>query len=182
MKHSDMQKFSDKWWGRAESTGRRIFQLVPQEMLDNLSRHVIAKNGLEFEISICMEEISELATELILDNSVQNTAGEIADVFITLNHVTYGYNIQQQVHKNRTEKIKNPELLVGNNARIIALLELQKELLKHLNRKRDNMDAIIDKTGDAYTALARMVIGRNNLPLVRKAIYDKIDRTFRRER
>lgn len=174
--------FANTWNKRTLDTTHQIFDMVPQSQLDILSQYLINQNGLNFQISICMEEISELATELILDNSFENTASEIADVYITLNHVTYGYNIRRAVDAVRNEKLRNPRFMSGNDERMIALLELQKELLKHMNRRRDNMPIIIDKTADAYIALAKLIIGRNNLPLVQSTAFQKIQRTFQREK
>ena len=155
---------------------------VSQKALSKLSKDMIARNGLDYQISICMEEISELATELVLDTSFENTAAEIADVFICLQHVVVGYNIRRQVNAARRKKIQQPQFMSGNNERLLALLDLQKELIKHTNRKKDNMNKIIERTADAYIVLAKLIISRNNLQQVHKTIHEKIQRTYQRNK
>lgn len=165
--------------------GLRILDVLDNasnEALTKLSHDMIVRNGLEYQISICMEEISELATELVMDSSFENTASEIADVFICLHHVTVGYNIGRAVDVVRRTKVKQPQFMSGNNERLLALLDLQKELIKHTNRKKDNMDKIIECTADAYVVLAKLIASRDNLALVYKTIYEKIQRTYMRNK
>ena len=182
-RHMDMSNtFSDMWYGQSKTTMEDIFQMVPQPQLNKLSDYLIQQNGLNYQISMCMDEISELATDLVLDRSFADTASEIADVYITLNHVTYGYDIQRTVNSIRRKKIRAPQFMSGNDERLIALLGLQKELLKHMNRRRDNMPAVINATADAYVALGRLIIAHNNMPLVLDTVYQKIQRTFQREK
>ena len=150
--------------------------------LDQLSRDMIARNGLDYQISICMEEITELVTELVLDTSFENTAAEIADVWICLHHVTVGYDIGRKVDAAQCAKIKQPQFMSGNNERLLALLDLQKELIKHVNRKKANMPDIIERTADAYIALAKLIISRDNLDLVYNTIYEKVQRTYQRNK
>lgn len=48
----------------------------------------------------------------------------------------------------------------GKSAQILTLLEemseLQKELIKNINRNKDNLDAVIDETADVEIMLAQM--------------------------
>lgn len=173
---------SDAYKTESQNRFLDIFNMAPQEILNNLSRDMIARNGLDYQISICMEEISELVTELVLDTSFENTASEIADVFITLNHVTVGYNIQSRVNTLRAQKISQPQFMAGHNERTLTLLDLQKELIKHVNRKADNMNKIIDRTADAYVVLARLIMNHNNQPFVQQIILQKIWRTYQRNK
>ena len=173
-----MTTFIREWNLNFTTTAQQIFKTFPQKRLNQLSKYLIERNGLDFQISICMEEISELATELVLDSSFENTSAEIADVIISLNHVTTGYNI----NAFRTKKIAQPEFMAGNKDRLLTLLDLQKELMKHTNRKKENMDTIIEKTADAYVVLARLIINLNNLPLVQKTMREKIQRTYLRQK
>lgn len=168
-----------------EQASQQVFSALDGmsgKALYKLSKDMIARNGLDYQISICMEEISELATELVLDTSFENTAAEIADVFITLHHVIVGYDIRRAVGTMRRNKIKQPQFMSGNNERLLALLDLQKELIKHTNRKKDNMDKIAERVADAYIVLAKLIISRNNLSLVHKTIYEKIQRTYQRNK
>ncbi len=48
----------------------------------------------------------------------------------------------------------------GKHAQLLMVLEemseLQKEILKHINRGKDNLDAIIDETADVEIMLAQL--------------------------
>lgn len=177
-----MTSINNDWGLQFVKNAQKIFNMVPQKNLNKLSRDLIERNGLNFQISICMEEITELATELMLDKSFEDTAAEIADVFITLNHVTVGYNIRRTVNASRMQKIKNPQFMAGNNERMLALFDLQKELIKHTNRKKDNMRQIIERTADAYVVLARLIMNFNNFSLVRQITHEKMHRTRMRNK
>lgn len=159
-----------------------VLDSVSQKSLIQLSRDMIARNGLDYQISICMEEISELVTELVLDTSFENAAAEIADVFITLHHVVVGYDIRRAVNAARRKKITQPQFMSGNNERVLALLDLQKELIKHTNRKKSNMPQIIERTADAYIVLVKLIVSRNNLHHVYQTIQEKIARTYQRNK
>ena len=111
---------------------------------------------------------------------LSNGAPATAEQIIRL--LTYGYDIQRTVNSIRRKKIRAPQFMSGNDERLIALLGLQKELLKHMNRRRDNMPAVINATADAYVALGRLIIAHNNMPLVLDTVYQKIQRTFQREK
>ena len=158
----------------------QLFNLVPQQSLDHLSDVTIKKYGLNHQISICIEELGELSTELLLNNSAKNTAAETADVYITLNHITYGYDIRKSVIAARDKKILNPNYLTGDNERLISFFALQKELLKNINRGFDNIPEITNRTADAYIALIKSIAERNNMPTVRQIVQSKMARTIQR--
>ncbi len=159
---------------------KKLFNLVPQYKLDNVSNITINKYGHNHQISMCIEELGELSTELLLNNSAKNTAAETADVYITLNHITYGYDIRKSVITARNNKIQNPQYLTRDDERLISFFALQKELLKNINRGFDNIPEIINRTADAYVALIKSIVERNNMVQVRKIIQSKIERTIER--
>ncbi|MBD5401056.1 hypothetical protein HDR61_04945 [bacterium] len=181
-KPSTSVNFKSPYLTYASQSVLHVLDSLSQKALIKLSKDMIARNGLNYQISICMEEISELVTELVLDTSFDNTAAEIADVFITLHHVVVGYDIRRAVNTARRKKIKQPQFMSGNNERLLALLDLQKELIKHTNRKKDNMAQIVERTADAYIVLAKLIISRDNLAMVHKTIYEKIQRTYLRNK
>ncbi|MBQ0013210.1 MAG: hypothetical protein KBS86_01395 [Proteobacteria bacterium] len=154
--------------------------LVTPEKLDTMSKQLIAKNGINYQISMCLEEMTELHTELLLNNSFDNIASETADMFITLNHVVCAYDIKKTVNNAINQKIQNQNFMTEQNDKLIAFLNLQKELLKNINRKQDNIPNIIVRTADAYVALAKLIVEQNNFDIVRQAVAEKIQRTIQR--
>ena len=165
---------------KGHSSFPHIMNLINPVTLDNLSKELIAKNGLEFQILLCVEEFIELETELILNNSLDNIAAECADALITLNHVTYGYNIKQDVANLIDKKILNHNFLTNHDTRTIAMLNLQKELLKNINRKENNIDRIVNQTADAYITVGKTITDTTSLTRVRDFAKKKILRTIQR--
>ncbi|MDR0727144.1 MAG: dCMP deaminase family protein [Rickettsiales bacterium] len=158
-----------------------IAKLFNKTNLNKLSRNLINVNGLEFQVSICMEELSEFVTELLLKNSFDNTSDEAADYIITRNHVVQGYNIGKVVNDMRTKKLLNPNFMQTDDERVVAFLNMQKELLKNVNRKKDNLQEIINKTADADVAFIKTVLERNNYPQIKALVDYKMARTIQRE-
>ena len=54
--------------------------------------------------------------------------------------------------------------------------ELQKELLKNTNRKKDNLPEIIDETADVYIGLLHVVISYDINDAVSKRVREKLER------
>ncbi len=54
--------------------------------------------------------------------------------------------------------------------------ELQKELLKNTNRKKDNLKEIIDETADVYIGLLHVVISYDINNAVANRVKEKLDR------
>lgn len=54
--------------------------------------------------------------------------------------------------------------------------ELQKALLKNTNRKKDNVDEIIDETADVYIALLHIILSYNINDSVAKRVREKLTR------
>lgn len=157
----------------------QALKLFAQDKLDSLSKQLIAKNGLRYQISMCLEEIVELHTELLLNNSFDNIASESADMFITLNHVVCGYNIKDNVYDAINKKILNQNFMMQRTDKLVAFMNLQKELLKNINRGKDNKQDITVRTADAYVALAKLIVEQNNFDTVRRAVTEKINRTIK---
>ncbi len=72
----------------------------------------------------------------------------------------------------------------GKSAQILTLLEemseLQKELLKNINRNKDNLDAVIDETADVEIMLAQMKYIYQIDNAVRERIPLKLEKVKRR--
>lgn len=54
--------------------------------------------------------------------------------------------------------------------------ELQKALLKNTNRKKDNVDEIIDETADVYIGLLHVILSYNINDSVAKRVREKLTR------
>ncbi|MDR1338100.1 MAG: dCMP deaminase family protein [Rickettsiales bacterium] len=158
-----------------------IAKLFNKRTLNKLSDNLIRVNGLNFQASICMEELTEFVTELLLNNSFGNTSDEAADYVITRNHIVRGYDIGKAVNDTRTKKLLNPNFMQTDGERIVAFLNMQKELLKNVNRRKNNLQEIINKTADADVAFIKSVIDRNNYPQIRALVDYKTTRTIQRE-
>ena len=157
-----------------------IDYLFESDELNNLSRRLINKNGFAYQATICMEEITELMTELLLDNSFENLASETADVIITMNHIIVGYDIWRPVHDIVIPTQQSQQVFQNDVQKMIALLDWQKELIKNINRGKNNMDQVIKKTALARVALAADIIDRWNLSAVQHHKNQKINRTIER--
>lgn len=160
---------------------KNIIRAVPWGAIHTLSRNLIQVNGLHFQISLCIEEISEYLTEIILLDSPKNIADESADVIVTLGHVSVGYDIKKHVTVQRNNFLSAPETTAKGTDRILALLALQKELSKNINRHVSNVPEITSAAGKAYAALFHTILIHNNLSQVKNSINDKINRTIQRE-
>lgn len=154
--------------------------LFNSNKLNTLSQNLISKFGFAYEATICMEEITELMTEWILDNSPENLAAETADVIITMNHIITGYNIRPQVSDRVNSIMVGQNLYATKSDRMIALLKWQKELIKNINRHKDNRNQIISKTAGARAAIITDIISRDNIAAVQHHINQKIERTIER--
>ena len=150
--------------------------LFQSHTLYDLSRRLINLNGFQYQATICMEEITELVTELISNDSPDNLAAETADVIITTSHILTGYNIHRPVIDAIGAQLTHTE----PGARKITLLKWQKELIKNVNRGKDNRNEIIAQTAAAMTAVIHDMIDRNNISAVNRHIDEKIKRTIER--
>ena len=72
----------------------------------------------------------------------------------------------------------------GKSAQILTLLEemseLQKELIKNINRNKDNLDAVIDETADVEIMLAQMKHIYQIEQAVRERIPIKLQKVIKR--
>lgn len=74
----------------------------------------------------------------------------------------------------RSQKIFGREYQMG--IAVEELSELQKELLKNTNRKKDNIPEIIDETADVYISLCHIIVSYNIQDAVQARVMDKIKR------
>ena len=79
-----------------------------------------------------------------------------------------------------TEIFKRSQAIFGRDYQMGIVVEecseLQKELLKNTNRKKDNLPEIIDETADVYIGLIHVVLSYDINDLVATRVREKLER------
>lgn len=79
-----------------------------------------------------------------------------------------------------TETLKRAQAIFGREYQMGIVVEecseLQKELLKNNNRKKDNLPEIIDETADVYIGLLHVVLSYDINGQVAKRVQEKLQR------
>lgn len=156
-------------------------KLFDTQDLNKLSYTLIKINGQEFQSFICVEEINELVKEMVLNNSFENKTKEIADFIITRNHVVCAYNLQDAVAEVRAAKLRTYDFMNDKTSHIVALLDMQKSLTKHVNRNASSLKELTNRIADSDVAVINHIVQENCLPELKKFIDEKIQRTIQRE-
>lgn len=79
-----------------------------------------------------------------------------------------------------TDVLKRSQAIFGRDYQMGIVVEecseLQKELLKNTNRKKDNLPEIIDETADVYIGLLHVVLSYDINGQVAQRVKEKLDR------
>jgi len=83
-----------------------------------------------------------------------------------------------------TEILKRSQAIFGRDYQMGIVVEecseLQKELMKNTNRKKDNLPEIIDETADVFIGLLHVVISYNINDAVSTRVREKLERLDKR--
>lgn len=79
-----------------------------------------------------------------------------------------------------TDILKRSQAIFGRDYQMGIVVEecseLQKELLKNTNRKKENLPEIVDETADVYIGLLHVVISYNINDMVATRVREKLER------
>lgn len=150
---------------------------IDSHPLSELSEFLLMKNGIQFQNFIHLEENSELIVEILKNQNDNDLASELADFFITSKHIDTSFRISEAVEGYA---FANQRMKVSPKDLCISLSQLNKEVLKNLNRDNNNLDVISFHLGISKLGAYQLVNKKNNLDLVNSEITKKIERTKQR--
>ncbi|GEM_PF-778972 len=148
------------------------------DSMRELSNFLLEKNGYNFQNLINVEENSELIIELLKTRKNKSAiSSEIADVFITMQHVITSFNIEEKVNSLVISKNK---IRVNTYKLCSSLAQLIKGLAKNINRCKENVDDIINFLVIVRIGLLQYIKENNIVDSVNNNIAKKIKRTKKR--
>ncbi len=154
---------------------------------DELSKSLIKKNGKSVQLSVAKEEICEHVIENSYARDKQNADNlldEAADMLIVRYHIinAYDFNLDDLAAARNNILSKINTVKIDLSRRNVAMLNLQKSLMKNTNRGKHNTEEIFENLARADAELFIQILHKHSASEMLKKVNDKITRTINREK